>query len=165
MGVFFTSDLHLGHRFGAKARGFNDTLDHDLTIVQNINNSVHKNDKLFVLGDVLFSDSAFGSLHMINCRNTEMLFGNHDQYPIKKYLGFFSKIHGFRSYRQMWLSHCPIHPQEVFRFKGNIHGHIHNGGATGDLEDPRYYNVNVDFNDLKPVPLEVIEEHYAQIAS
>ena len=36
MGIFFTSDLHLGHKFVAQLRGFDDVADHDAMIMRNI---------------------------------------------------------------------------------------------------------------------------------
>lgn len=164
MAVYFTSDLHLGHRLVADLRGFDSTDEHDFTIVENINKDVHKNDKLFILGDVAFTDKGLKWLNNIQCRNIEMLYGNHDKYSANVYLKYVQKLHGFRQYKNYWLSHCPIHPQEMYRCKGNIHGHLHNGGATGkSVSDPTYFNVNVDCNNLTPVPFDYIEKRFEVI--
>lgn len=53
------------------------------------------------------------------------------------------------SYKNTWISHCPIHPQELRNRDGNIHGHLHNS----IVPDLRYFNVNLDVNGYDFVPL------------
>jgi calcineurin-like phosphoesterase family protein len=60
------------------------------------------------------------------------------------YLKYFEDVRGFLRYKQMWLSHCPIHPQELYRCKLNVHGHIHKNTNSPELPLP-YVNVNWDF--------------------
>lgn len=156
--VWFTSDWHFGHVGTAVThRGFSSVEEHDAHIVERLNRVVRKKDKLFVLGDIAWNKDALSVLPHINCKNKELIIGNHDQYSTRGYLRYFTKVHGFRKYNNMWLSHCPIHPQEMYRCVVNIHGHIHNGAATPPLPFP-YINVNVDFNNYNPVNLEEIEE-------
>lgn len=67
----------------------------------------------------------------------------------------------FYSYKNMWISHCPIHPQELRSRVLNIHGHLH-GGIVRHCDgepDERYFNVNLDNNNFKPVPLDTIISH------
>lgn len=166
MSVWFASDLHLGQPSIVQYRqpwlGAGATMDyHDFTIVENINDAVHKNDKLFLLGDIIINSNAVKWAKAIQCRNIEFIFGNHDTQSLGTYLNLGWKLHGFRRYKNFWLSHCPIHPQEVFRCKGNIHGHIHNGGGTPPLDPEMYFNVNSDFNNLKPVNFETIQAHFS----
>lgn len=164
MSVFITSDLHLGHYAATKFRKEfkeGDQHYHDFILVENINERVDKRDKLFILGDVAFSDSGLKWLKNIRCKNIELILGNHDKYPLDRYYeSGITKIHGFRGYRNLWLSHCPIHPQELYRKRGNVHGHIHRNTMTKPLLDPRYFNVNVEFHNYYPVPLEKIETHF-----
>lgn len=158
--IYFTSDLHLGHRYASQCRGFNNTEDHDYEIISNISNQLGRKDKLFVLGDVAFRRDALQLLNWIPCP-MEMLFGNHDQYGHEEYLKYFNKIHGFRAYKGFWLSHCPIHPQELCGAIGNIHGHVHKGAATPPIPMP-YFNVNVDFHNLRAVPFDLIHEKFEE---
>lgn len=148
--IWFTSDLHLGHKMAAELRGFSSVEEHNGTIISNLNKVVGSRDKLFVLGDVAWSEPALKMLEEVNCKNMELIFGNHDNYQPPKYLRYFSKVHGFRRYDNLWLSHCPIHPQEMYRCLGNLHGHIHKGAGTPELAMP-YYNVNMDFHAMNPV--------------
>lgn len=147
--VWFTSDLHLGHKYAAKARGFDSVEEHDFTLVENINKLVRGKDKLFILGDVAFTSQGFKMISMLP-RTMELIIGNHDTQRTVDYLRHFVRVHGFRQYKEFWLSHCPIHPQELYRCRGNIHGHIHKGTATPPLDYP-YFNVNVDFHNMMPV--------------
>ena len=161
MSTFFTSDLHLGQSRIIEDRKFSCIDEHDWKLVENINEMVNKRDKLFILGDLAFSPKGLNWASQIACQNIELILGNHDMYQIKKYhQAGILKIHGFRGYRNKWLSHCPMHPNEIRKKDGNIHGHIHKFGDTPDITDPRYYNVNVEYHDLKPVPFEAIEEYY-----
>jgi calcineurin-like phosphoesterase family protein len=159
--VWFTSDLHLGHELAAKNRGFASVEEHDAAIIYNINKVVNKNDKLFILGDLAMNKQKLEQLSEIRCRNKELLIGNHDLYQTQHYLRWFTKVHGFRKYENYWLSHCPVHPQEMYRTKGNIHGHIHKGAATHELPLP-YYNVNVDFHNCNPVNFTWIKQAFGE---
>lgn len=156
MTVWMTSDLHLGHPMSAKLRGFNSVEEHDSTIIYNIKTLCGKRDKLFILGDVAWNMKSIEQLSELS-QTKELIIGNHDILNTQVYLKYFTKVHGFRRYKNFWLSHCPIHPQEIYRCKGNIHGHIHNGGGTKELYKP-YYCVNTDFHNFHPVRFETIEE-------
>ncbi len=161
MSTFFTSDLHLGHYGATKFRPEfkeGDTFYHDSFIVDSINSKVAKRDKLFILGDLAFSLKGMKAAEGILCQNVELILGNHDKYPVQKYLSMGFKVHGFRGYREFWLSHCPIHPNEMYRKVGNIHGHIHSSSNSNPIQDSRYINVNVDMNQYRPVRFETIQE-------
>jgi calcineurin-like phosphoesterase family protein len=161
MTTWFTSDLHLGHHRVAETRGFFPTADMDNTIIENINSLVNKRDKLFILGDLAFTDAGLQQMLNLKCKNVELIMGNHDQYPAIRYLkAGIQKLHGFRGYKTFWLSHAPMHPNELRKKQGNLHGHIHKFGDTPPIEDKRYYNVNVEFHGMKPVQLETIQEYF-----
>ena len=56
-------------------------------------------------------------------------------------------------YKKQWLSHCPMHPDEL-RGNNNIHGHIH----SHTIDDPRYFNVCCERIDFQPIPFyDVVE--------
>lgn len=156
--VWFTSDLHLGHKTAAYLRGFSSVEEHDAHILAKLQ-IVGKKDKLFVLGDVAWRPQSLMLLHDAPGIK-ELIFGNHDKLQIACYLKVFPKVHGFRRYKDFWLSHCPIHHQEIYRCTANIHGHIHNGSATKQPEDHRYFNVNIDMNDMDVVNFDTILENY-----
>ena len=148
--VWISSDWHLGHENIAKHRGFSSFEEHDDTVINNINKVVSKRSKLFVLGDVTINKRSLPILERINCKNLELIFGNHDTAGIHEYLKYFTKVHGFRRYKNFWLSHCPVLSSEMYRCRGNIHAHIHN--KSNSVQPPLpHFNVNVDMNDMAPV--------------
>jgi calcineurin-like phosphoesterase family protein len=138
---------------------------HDETIVGNILGTLPRRSKLYILGDVghgLGLEKLVDGIKAKHAKNPIVLIpGNHDNGKAREYLDFFDDIHGPRSYRGWWLSHFPIHPQEIFKRKGNVHGHIHVTSTTGLLEFP-YFNVNVDLNNYLPVDFDWIEEWFSR---
>lgn len=50
--TWFTSDLHIGHPFVAKLRGFDDVEEHDRTVLGNLLSAVNEGDVLWFLGDL-----------------------------------------------------------------------------------------------------------------
>lgn len=159
--VRFISDLHLGHNriieFSGKYRGnVTTTEEHDKWIVQQWNTVVSKNDTVMVLGDICFDRD---KLHLFKYMkgNKHLILGNHDKFGLDEYAHFFSKIHGFTKYKGFWLSHSPIHPQEL-RGKFNIHGHVH----QNIIQDPRYISVCVEALEGKPISFEEIQQLASQ---
>lgn len=156
MTVFFTSDLHLGHKNVIEfcRPEFKNIDHHNEAIVERWNDTVHKRDKVFVLGDVAWGKESLALLGEM-AGTKELIIGNHDQQRTEEYLKYFTKVHGLRRYKEFVLSHCPVHPTEMmYRWKYNLHGHIHM--KEKDIKDPRYFNVGVDFHAYGPVSLEEV---------
>ncbi len=148
--VGFVSDLHLGHPLAARSRGFESAEQHDDAIIEQLQKRCNKRTLLWVLGDVAMSLDALKRLGDVLGRK-RLVRGNHDDFPLDVYLQYFEDVHGFLRYKQMWLSHCPIHPQEMYRCKLNVHGHIHKNTRSPELPRP-YFNVNWDFwRDVVPL--------------
>jgi len=141
--VMFCSDLHLGHRLVAEKRGFVDVDSHDNYIVNKLKEQCNKRTILWILGDVCMDINKMELLTSILGRK-RLIRGNHDKFDLGVYLKYFEEIHGFLHYKEMWLSHCPIHPQEMYRCKLNVHGHIHKNTNSLLLDFP-YFNLNWDF--------------------
>ena len=81
--------------------------------------------------------------------------GNHDQFKLEEYQKYFYKIIWFTKYKGFWLSHCPIHPNEL-RDKPNIHGHVH----QKTIKDRRYINVCVEALNGTPIEFSKIADKY-----
>lgn len=142
--VLFCSDLHLGHGLAAEKRGFKwQVAEHDYYIIETLREQCTKRSLLWILGDVAMRLESLALLDAVPGEK-RLIFGNHDQFQLGVYLKYFKQVHGFLRYKEMWLSHCPIHPQEIYRCKLNVHGHIHKGAATPELPRP-WANVNWDF--------------------
>lgn len=158
--IFITSDLHLGHALAAEKRGFNSVQDHDDLIITVLKKQCwNKRFILWILGDVAMTAEGLERLSEIPCRK-RLVRGNHDRCKEALYRKHFEKIHGFMRYKQMWLSHCPVHPQELYRLKGNVHGHIHKNTDSALLPFP-YYNVNWDFH-FRALTLDEIKDWFQE---
>jgi calcineurin-like phosphoesterase family protein len=151
MSVFFIGDPHLGHKNIAKFRPFVESceMNTDL-IVAEWRKQIHKRATVYVMGDIAFDDE---SLDLVtNLPGTKILIkGNHDDYTsTSAQLEVFKEIHGMLKYKGVWLTHCPIHPDEL-RGKPNVHGHVHMKPIMKrtwygkNVCDPRYFNTCVDY--------------------
>jgi calcineurin-like phosphoesterase family protein len=153
--VFVISDTHFGHKkiieFEAANRPFKTIEDHDEELIRRWNDTVGKKDTVWHLGDLLFGQEAFSVLSRLNGVK-KLVMGNHDHYPTTRYLEHFNQVLGCTSLRGYILSHVPVHPEQLNRFKGNIHGHLHSN-VLGDL---RYINVSAERINLTPALLDKI---------
>lgn len=165
--VYFTSDTHFATTNMKKFRKqFSSMEEHDAVILDNINSTLNKRDTLYILGDIAADAAAtYEFLNKIRCENINVIMGNHDIFSKKdtRWMGLCNYIGGFLTYRNFWVSHCPIHPTEVVWRRGNIHGHTHSKNMLlpdGVIEDPRYFNVCLEQTDYKPIAFTRIEEIY-----
>ncbi len=168
--VFFISDLHLGHKNICKFRPFDSVEEHDEYIKENLLTSLTKRSKLFILGDVAFTEEAGDWVVELakHTPNTTIVLGNHDsdrscgRRNMLKYMQAGIKLHGLTTYKDAWLSHCPIHPDEMRKKSLNIHGHTHGNNVRyfshHNSEDIRYFNVSCENVDYKPIRYDQILE-------
>jgi calcineurin-like phosphoesterase family protein len=68
--------------------------------------------------------------------------------------GMVDSVQSLVKYKGFWLTHAPIHPDEL-RGKMNVHGHVH----TKTLADNRYFNVSCENVGYKPVCFDDIKSH------
>lgn len=166
--VFFLSDLHFGHKritkftdeLGKKWRQGDNYLENMHIIIQNWNHVVNKRDLVWLLGDTAFSGEGFEALGELNGRK-KLVLGNHctERLKAQDYLKHFETVEGLVCYKGHWLSHAPIHPQEL-RGRKNIHGHTHHNlvrNSYTNEPDLRYINVCVEWADHRPIPFEEIK--------
>lgn len=153
--VFIISDTHFGHKkiidFEQATRPFKTIEEHDAELVRRWNDAVGPKDTVWHLGDVLFGVNSFDILEQLN-GTKRLVMGNHDHYPIGRYMDHFNSIHGTATVRDYILTHVPVHPGQFGRFKGNIHGHLH----SKMLDDPRYINVSAEHISLTPKLLDTV---------
>lgn len=169
MAVYMISDLHLGHRSILKYRpdlNLSTVDEHDDFIVDNILSTVSKRDKLYLLGDVCFSHETVPKLKLITdyVESCALILGNHDLESNARpsihtlYELFGKNIFGIQSYKSCWLTHGPLHEDEL-RGKFNIHGHVH----SHSLSDPKYYNVSCEAVNYKPMEFTKILEYLKDV--
>lgn len=137
--VWFTSDLHFGHKNIQKFRKeVVSEKDNRAKICWDWEDLVTKRDIVYVLGDACFTMDTVEEFQ--DLPGTKYLIrGNHDNLDTQVYLKYFRSVEGLFKYKGFWLSHAPIHPNEL-RGKINLHGHVH----YQDVDDPRYINMCVE---------------------
>lgn len=167
--VFLVSDTHFGHdnicRFlrtdGTKLRPWDSATQMDKVLINNWNSVVGPNDKVYHLGDVFINRRFRFILEHLN--GTKVLIkGNHDIFDLENYTPYFKDIRAYHKLDKCILSHIPVHPQQLGRFKGNIHGHLHEhivSDSQGN-PDPRYMTVCVEHINYTPVELSVALQHF-----
>lgn len=163
--VKFISDLHLGHKrileFSPNHRKGPTTEDHDEWVVSTIAANMTKRDRLYILGDVILSNSIPLEILTRIPGDKILVRGNHDdRFTAKDFLEVFVDVLGISKYKGYWLSHAPIHPDELRGCK-NIHGHVHTNsimekGDGLDEYDPRYINVSVEALGAMPITMQQI---------
>ena len=160
MRILMTSDLHLSHRAICKYRDvFATSAEHDEYVLSEIE-KLTKRDILFILGDFLFDsadyDAYMDRLNKTKCR-IKLVMGNHDSTKLYKEPRFEMQLPLF-TFKNMWVSHCPIHPNELRNRLGNVHGHLH----FAELDDDRYFDVGLDKNNYEFVSLDYIKDKFKQ---
>ena len=170
--VFLCSDHHIGHSNivtfkrsdgVTPLRKFDNIHEHDEYIIYRHNLVVRPNDKVYFLGDVANAKS----IHKIGRMHGDkvLIKGNHDVLKLSQYLPYFRDIRGCHQIDGMFLSHIPIHPDSLYRWKVNIHGHLHekrvmltnpvSNALISKYPDERYQNVSLEqLDDYAPISLE-----------
>lgn len=179
--IFFTSDLHFGHRnvISFCNRPFINEKDMGSKLIENWNSVVGENDIIFVLGDTFWFNDSRAIKKVLNSLNGEIyiLPGNHDDFSSYHRVNN-PKIHlcediavlwlesednrWSKKIIEIWMSHYPMmtwpHREKgAYQCFGHIHSKI--GGRNGDMDQdlPLHWNqvdVGCDFWDYKPVSLE-----------
>jgi calcineurin-like phosphoesterase family protein len=133
--TWFCSDLHFGHKNISKFRKEVQTEeDNRLAIKTDWLRLVHKTDHVYVLGDAAFTMETVDDFRQLP-GTKHLVRGNHDKLDTNVYLKYFKNIYGLLKYKEFWLSHAPIHPNEL-RGRVNLHGHVH----YNTVQDNRYFN-------------------------
>ena len=147
--VWFTSDLHFGHKNIQKFRlEVTSEKDNRKRIIADWDKLVTKRDDVYVLGDAAFTMETVELFSMLAGRKF-LVRGNHDELDTQVYLKHFNAVYGLKKYKEFWLSHAPIHPAEL-RGKINLHGHVHyasikktDNSMIPEL-DTRYFNLSLE---------------------
>jgi calcineurin-like phosphoesterase family protein len=152
--VWFCSDLHFGHKGIERFRKHvSSQEDNEKQIVDCWKQVVTKRDDVYVLGDACFTHESLPEFGLLPGRKF-LVRGNHDLLPTEAYFTFFTEVYGLLKYKEFWLSHAPIHPDEL-RGRINLHGHVH----YNNINDPRYFNCCVEnIMSLYNRPLILLEE-------
>lgn len=140
--IYFTADPHLGHKNIHKLRSFVDSPEQNTQLfLREAARKLSKRSVTYFLGDVAFDLDSLKLIDKLKGRKI-LIKGNHDdKVPTRDQLKVFEEIQSLVKYKRFWLSHAPIHHDEL-RGKRNIHGHVHNATILdGIKEDQRYINI------------------------
>ena len=163
---FFTSDLHIGHEFMSKKRGFDSVDEHDNTIIDNWNSTIGDDDDVFILGDFIWNTvDPEHIIKRLKGQNISLLLGNHDRITrqnhdiYNKHLNwikdvFMLKIKNGKNVpsTKIWLSHYRHAVWNGCHY-GSWHLFGHEHGDCGHKEVINYPNsldVGVDTNNFYP---------------
>lgn len=151
MNVFFISDLHLGHKWMAQHRGFQDEFYQDEHIIEQWNKVVGKRDIVYILGDITMNTSKhYHQLDLLKGKKRVVL-GNHDNIKdVNELLKYVEYVGGAVEYKGCMLTHIPIHDSEIDMCRRNIHGHIH----ENTINHPKYINVSAEVINYTPKRLD-----------
>lgn len=169
--VFLASDYHFSHKNiltfkkpdGSPLREFNDVNHMNEYMVMQHNRVVGPKDKIYMLGDIGLSKSASG-FEILSRMNGEKILikGNHDVASLDTYAKYFKDIRGSHGLDGMILTHIPVHPDSLYRWPVNVHGHLHANRvmtAFGAKVDERYQSVCMEqLDDYTPRSLEEIKK-------
>ena len=166
MKTFLISDTHFGHaniltfkdEEGNFIRpGFKDIKEHDQILIDNWNNVVSNHDKIYHLGDIGLTSFSYTKRIFDSLKGEKILIkGNHDGLKLSQYAQMFKDVRAYHVLDKFLLSHIPIHPDSLSRWKANIHGHVH----AHSLPDSNYYNVSVEVIKYTPIEFEEIRKFY-----
>jgi len=168
--TFLYSDPHFSHhgvcKFtnfdGSKMRPWTNPDDMDAELIQRFNDTVSEKDKCYVLGDVAINRRGLDVLKQIKCKNLVLIKGNHDIFRLNEYTPYFKDIRSYHVLNGMILSHIPLHPNSLYRFGCNIHGHLHSNRVMKrtwygkKVIDPNYFSVCVEQIGFKPIDFDEV---------
>lgn len=163
MNTFVTADLHLGHenmtkfsKDGKKLRPYNTVEEMNKALIDNWNSVVKDDDLVYVLGDFTVNKKWIYLAQELAGRKI-LVKGNHDIGELAEYAEYFEDVVACKVLANAILTHIPIHPGQLERFKHNIHGHLHDGfvhvGTHTRVVDGRYTCVSVERTEFKPILL------------
>lgn len=166
--TFVVADTHWGHesvcqfstKHGDKLRPWDSADEMDEMMVQLWNETVRPKDKVIHLGDVAMRKQHVSTMSRLNGKKV-LVKGNHDDFDLATYTPHFYDIMGCLSLDRFILTHIPVSDHQKYRYRGNIHGHLH----SESLPDPWYQCVSVEQIGFKPILFEEVKARYDTVAN
>lgn len=169
--TFVTADLHLGHQGvceflkadGTKLRPWNTAEEMNRALIENYNSVVGDNDAVYILGDFTVNKKNIWLAQELKGRKI-LVKGNHDTGTLAEYAEYFDDVRGCSEYHGCVLTHIPVHPSQLNRWRLNVHGHLHAANVMcertpakwGPAKDERYICVSVEQTGFRPVLLDEV---------
>jgi calcineurin-like phosphoesterase family protein len=166
--IFFTADLHLGHKNIIKHcdRPFSSVNEMDEHLITAWNSHVQPDDSVYIIGDFIFRSTISPTNYLSRLNGKKhLLLGNHDTNWIKKVdlTKYFATVDRFLEISDgqhyITLCHYPLMSWNRMSKGGYmIHGHIHNNRNAFYFpmlkQMPNLLNAGVDINGFSPVTLD-----------
>lgn len=168
--IYFTSDLHLGHKNIIRMceRPFADVEEMDKVLMDNWNSRVRPQDTIYILGDLMYRNEKPPEeyLRQLNGKKN-LIIGNHDRDWIKKcdLDKYFESVTNLNTIsdgqHQMTLCHYPMmswpHMMRAYMVFGHIHGNTDADYWPLIARSERMLNAGVDVNGYQPVTFQEME--------
>lgn len=148
---------------GVKLRPWDDAEQMTEDMIRWYNEMVDDGDRVYILGDVAFSNRHMhNSVGRLKGRKV-LVPGNHEPPKMRQYFDLFDDVRGYVVKKGFIMSHIPIHPGSLSRWKLNIHGHTH-ANQVKDMfgrhelqsNDERYFCACVENTNFRPILLDDI---------
>ena len=168
--IYLTADCHFGHTniINHCNRPFSSVEEMDAVLIQNWNETVKKNDEIYILGDFTMrtSEVAHDYLTKLNGRKY-FIRGNHDRF-LENFEPYESDFEWVKDYHRLIYNgqriimfHYPILEwDQIHRGAYHCYGHVHNNKVSAErlavLDGSRAINVGVDVNNYRPVSIKDI---------
>lgn len=167
--IWFTSDLHLGHRAAISmcGRPFGNVEDMNEILIRNYNSCVKKNDTVYILGDISHRMPVSEVNQLIHKMNGKKILckGNHDKkYDVTLFEGIYDFLEIAINGVNVSLMHYPMMSWPKSHYGSlHLHGHIHSKqdyNLQQKCDRILRYDVGVDANEFYPVSIEQIKEFF-----
>ena len=162
--IFFTSDLHLGHKNIIRlcGRPFESVEEMDEILIDNWNKKIHRCDTVYILGDILFRNEKPAARYLERLKGRKhLIVGNHDAFWMRKedYAPYFESITRMLTFsdgkHRITACHYPMLSWPGGEKSYMLFGHIHQDTDMRwwpvSRDSKRLLNVGVDINGLAPV--------------
>ena len=161
--TFLIADTHFNHFNVIKYenRPWATVEEMDSAMIRLWNSVVRPEDRVYHLGDFSMNKKGLMLAQHLNGRKI-LIKGNHDTQKLHNYIPFFDDIRAMHQLGKFLLTHSPVHPDQKYRFDGNIHGHIHSKNVLlpdGKI-DPWYICVSVEHINYTPILFEEVQKRF-----
>ena len=179
MAIYFTADTHFGREeffteeYTDRHKFWSNPQEMDEALIKNWNDTVTREDTVFLLGDFSNYDDPIKNQRIWNRLNGKktLILGNHDtrkriderNFPYGR-VSFPSCITVNTANWELFLTHFPcLDWTNKYKWIDGVaiahaiqlYGHVHNNRVP-ELEGQRAYNVGMDNNDFRPISLDEI---------
>lgn len=163
--VYFTSDLHFGHKRMLEFRPFDSVEAMDGALIERWNSRVTNGDRIYIIGDLSFhrADRTAEIIDQLNGQK-HLVEGNHDKL-LRKLADKFESYQPYKELRvgdqRLVLFHYALRTWNQAHFGAwHLYGHSH--GNLADDPNALSMDVGVDTNDLYPYSYWDVMDHMAK---